>query len=387
MPRPTLFLSAGEVSGDMHGAHLARALKALRPDVRLVGVGGARMAEAGVEILADVIAHSAVGLTENLPHVVPVMKAFKQAKAELEALRPEAVVLIDYQGANMDLAKHARALGLKTVYYITPQEWLWGFKRGPAQVAKGVDHLLCVFEREAEVYRAAGGRVSFIGHPLIDMLATDPMPAFPVAGDRPVVALLPGSRPQEVRTLLPAFLGAAKRVLEKLPEAMVLLPIAGAHLRDEVAEKVAESGLPITVVDGQAQSILRAADVVVAASGTVTLEAAILGVPCIAAYQVSWLTAFLAKRLLKVRHVTLPNIVAGKEVIPEFLQERANADELGQAVLRLLGDTGARAAMKRDMAGVRDLLGQPGAIERAARAVLADAGLAIAESPHQPATR
>jgi lipid-A-disaccharide synthase len=376
MPRPTLFLSAGEVSGDMHGAHLARALKVLRPDVRLVGVGGARMAEAGVEILADVIAHSAVGLTENLPHVMPVMKAFKQAKAEVEALRPEAVVLIDYQGANMDLARHARASGLTTVYYITPQEWLWGFKRGPAQVAKGVDHLLCVFEREAEVYRAAGGRVSFIGHPLIDILATDPMPAYPVAGDRPVVALLPGSRPQEVRTLLPAFLGAAKRVLEKLPEAVVLLPIAGAHLRDEVAEKVADSGLPITVVDGQAQSILRAADVVVAASGTVTLEAAILGVPCIAAYKVSWLTAFLAKRLLKVRHVTLPNIVAGKEVIPEFLQARANADELGQAVLRLLGDTGARAAMKREMAGVRDLLGPPGAIERAARAILADAGLA-----------
>lgn len=376
MPRPTLFLSAGEVSGDMHGAHLARALLALRPDVRLVGVGGPRMAEAGVEILADVIAHSAVGLTENLPHVMPVMKAFKQAKAELETLRPEAVVLIDYQGANMDLARHARALGLKTVYYITPQEWLWGFKRGPAQVAKGVDHLLCVFEREAEVYRAAGGRVSFVGHPLIDILANDPLPAYPVAGDRPVVALLPGSRPQEVRTLLPAFLGAAKRVLETLPEAVVLLPIAGAHLRDEVADKVAESGLPITVVDGQAQSILRAADVVVAASGTVTLEAAILGVPCIAAYKVSWLTAFLAKRLLKVRHVTLPNIVAGKEVIPEFLQERANADALGQAVLRLLGDTGARAAMKREMAGVRDLLGQPGAIERAARAVLADAGLA-----------
>ncbi|MFN3431686.1 MAG: lipid-A-disaccharide synthase [Candidatus Sericytochromatia bacterium] len=384
MPRPTLFLSAGEVSGDMHGAHLARAILALRPDVRLVGVGGPRMAEAGVEILADVIAHSAVGLTENLPHVMPVMKAFKQARAEVEALRPEAVVLIDYQGANMALAQHARKLGLKTVYYITPQEWLWGFKRGPAQVAKGVDHLLCVFEREAEVYREAGGRVSFIGHPLLDILATDPVPAFPGVGghavsaastDRPVVALLPGSRPQEVRTLLPAFLGAARRVLETLPEAVVLLPIAGAHLRDEVSERVAESGLPITVVDGQAQSVLRAAHVVVAASGTVTLEAAILGVPCIAAYKVSWLTAFLAKRLLKVRHVTLPNIVAGREVIPEFLQERANAEELGQAVLRLLGDPGARAEMKREMAGVRELLGQPGAIERAARAILADAGL------------
>jgi lipid-A-disaccharide synthase len=131
----------------------------------------------------------------------------------------------------------------------------------------------------------------------------------------------------------------------------------------------------VTLVEGNAQSVLRAADVAVAASGTVTLEAAILGVPCVAAYQVSKLTAFLAKRLLKVRHVTLPNIVAGKEVIPEYLQERANAEELGRAVLRLLGDTAARAAMTRDMADVRDRLGKPGAIERAARAILADAGL------------
>jgi lipid-A-disaccharide synthase len=372
---PTLFLSAGEVSGDMHGAHLARALKALRPDLRLIGVGGPRMAEAGVERVADVIAHSAVGLTENLPHVMPVMKAFKRAKATVAELRPEAVVLIDYQGANMDLAAFCRKQGLKTAYYITPQEWLWGFKRGPAKVAKAVDHLICVFEREAEVYRAAGGRVTYVGHPLVDILSSSAMPPLPVAGDRPVLALLPGSRPQEVRSLLPAFLGAARRVLEALPEAQVLLPLAGEHVRSEIEARVVESGLPVTLVEGNAQSVLRAADVAVAASGTVTLEAAILGVPCVAAYQVSKLTAFLAKRLLKVRHVTLPNIVAGKEVIPECLQERANAEELGRAVLRLLGDTAARAAMKRDMAEVRDRLGGPGAIERAAKAILADAGL------------
>jgi lipid-A-disaccharide synthase len=378
MPPLTLFLSAGEVSGDMHGAHLARALKAMRPDVRLVGVGGPHMASAGVEILADVIAHSAVGLTENLPHVMPVMKAFKQAKATLADLRPDAVVLIDYQGANMDLAKFARKLGLKTVYYITPQEWLWGFKRGPAQVAAGVDHLLCVFAREAEVYRAAGGRVTYVGHPLIDILANDPLPAYPVEGDRPVIALLPGSRPQEVRALLPVFLGAADKILQALPETRVLLPVASGHLRDEVLARVAESGLPITVVEGQAQSVLRAADVAVAASGTVTLEAAILGVPCVAAYQVSKLTAFLARRLLKVRHVTLPNIVAGKDVIPELLQENANPEALSRTVLRLLGDAHARAAMKRDMAEVRDMLGAPGAIARAAAAILADAGVASA---------
>jgi lipid-A-disaccharide synthase len=376
---PTLFLSAGEVSGDMHGAHLARALQALRPDLRLVGVGGPRMAEAGVAIVADVLAHSAVGLTENLPHVRPVMKAFKHAKATVETLRPEAVVLIDYQGANMDLAAFCRKQGLKTLYYITPQEWLWGFKRGPAKVAKGVDHLLCVFEREAEVYRAAGGRVTYVGHPLVDILATDPMPPFPTRGNGPVVALLPGSRPQEVRSLLPIFLGAARRVLAALPEAQVLLPVAGGHLREEVEARVAESGLPITLVDGGAQSILRAADVAIAASGTVTLEAAILGVPCVAAYQVSKLTAFLAKRLLKVQHVTLPNIVAGHEVIRECLQEKANAEDLSREVLRLLGDTTARATMKREMAAVRDRLGGAGAIDRAARAILADAGLTISD--------
>jgi lipid-A-disaccharide synthase len=169
--RPTIFLSAGEVSGDLHGAHLARAIRAACPEVRLVGLGGPRMADAGVEILADVTAHSAIGLTEQIPHVLPVAKAFKAAGAALAELRPKAVVLIDYQGANMGLAKTARGLGLKTIYYITPQEWLWGFKRGPAKVAAGVDHLLAVFAKEADVYREAGGRVTFVGHPLLDIHA------------------------------------------------------------------------------------------------------------------------------------------------------------------------------------------------------------------------
>lgn len=378
--RPTIFLSAGEVSGDLHGAHLARAIRAACPEVRLIGVGGPRMAEAGVEILADVTAHSAIGLTEQLPHLLPVARAFKLAGASLAALRPRAVVLIDYQGANMGLAKTARRLGLKTVYYITPQEWLWGFKRGPAKVAAGVDHLLAVFAREAEVYQAAGARVTFVGHPLVDIHARRTRAAARAAlglrEDEQVLTLLPGSRAQEVAQLLPVFLEAGRRVKAQLPELTLLLPAASAGLRQAIEPVAAAAGVAVRLLDGQGAEALAAADVALAASGTVTLEAAILDVPCVAAYRVSRLTAFLAKRLLKVRHVTLPNIVEGDEVIPEFLQERVDPALLAPAVVELLADPEARQRQIRGMARVREKLGGPGALERAARAILADAGVA-----------
>lgn len=365
--RITLFLSAGEVSGDLHGAHLARALSAALPGVRLVGVGGARMREAGVEVLADVTAHSAVGLTEQLPHVWPVLKAFQQAKRALAELRPQAVVLVDYQGANLDLARHARTLGLPTVYYIAPQDWLWGFKRGPAKVAAAVDRLIAVFPREADVYRAAGARVDYVGHPLIDILAASGLSA-PAEG-APLVALLPGSRAQEVAALLPVFLDAAARLHQARPGLRFALPVASPHLEAAARAAIAGSNLPIELHAGRSHDLLRRARVALAASGTATLEAALLDVPCVAAYKVSALTAWIAERLLHGRYVTLPNIVAEREVIPECLQARACGAVLAETALGLLDEGPARAAMQAGYAEVRERLGGPGAVARAAAVI------------------
>lgn len=368
--RPLIFLSAGEVSGDLHGAALVAKLREARPDLHFMGVGGPRMAAAGVTLVADVTSRSAVGLTENLPHVRAVASAFQDAERAIAATRPACVVLIDYQGANVRLAARARAMGVPTAYYILPQEWLWGLPGGARKVARGADRLIAVFAEEAKAYAAAGGRVDYVGHPLVELLA-DVVPG-PVPG-RPFVALLPGSRPQEVRRLLGPFLGAAGLIREAHPGARFLLPVPAPALEAEVRAAVAASGLPVDVVTEGGPAAWAGADVAIAASGTVVLEAAILDVPCVAAYRVSWLTAFLAKRLLRVRHVTLPNIVADRAVVPELLQDDARADRLADAALALLQDP---APIRAGYADVRARLGEPGAVGRAADLVLKTAGLA-----------
>ena len=368
---PLIFLSAGEVSGDLHGAALARRLREARPDLRLMGVGGPRMAAAGVTLVADVTGHSAVGLTENLPHVRAVMRAFKRAEAAIALHQPAAVVLIDYQGANVRLASRARALGAPTAYYILPQEWLWGLPGGAAKVAASADRLIAVFRGEAEAYTAAGGRVDFVGHPLVDLLAE--VMAAPAPG-APFVALLPGSRPQEVRRLLAPFLAAAALIRAQHPGARFMLPVPAPALEAEVRAAVARAGVEVDIVADAGPAAWAGAEVALAASGTVVLEAAILDVPCVAAYRVSGLTAFLARRLLKVRHVTLPNIVAGQAVVPELLQGEARAERLAEEALRLIADPGP---IRAGYAEVRALLGGPGAIGRAAAIVLDVAGLSV----------
>lgn len=369
---PVIFVSAGEVSGDVHGAALVARLKALRPDLAFMGVGGPRMAAAGVTLVADVTARSAVGLTENLPHVRAVAAAFEDAARAIAATRPACVVLIDYQGANVRLAGRARAMGVPTAYYILPQEWLWGLPGGARKVARSADRLIAVFEDEAAAYRAAGGRVDYVGHPSVELLAgLVPSPA----PGRPFVALLPGSRPQEVRRLLPEFLGAAQLLAASHPGAAFRLPVPAPGLEAEVRAAVAASGLAIEIVTDGGPAAWAGADVAIAASGTAVLEAAILDVPCVAAYKVSALTAFLAKRLLRVRHVTLPNIVAGRGVVPELLQGDARADRLAAAAGALLADP---SAIRAGYAEVRERLGGAGAIGRAAAIVLATAGLPVA---------
>lgn len=379
---PTLFLSAGEVSGDQYGGQLAQALRARRPDARLIGWGGDHMARAGVEIMADLTACSAVGVSEQLPAVVPVARALRRARAFLAEQRPDLIILIDYQGANMALARAARQLGIPTAYFIAPQEWIWGFRGGLAKVAGQVDLVLSIFHREAEAYRQAGATVAYVGHPLLDRLPPETersrlgakLGLDPTA---PTIALFPGSRRQEVRKLLRIQLAAAERIAAEMPDACFVLPIAAPHLEPEIARGLAAfPRLRVVVVRDEAGiALLRLADVALAASGTVTLEAAIVGTPVVALYRVSPLTSFIARRLLRTRYVTLPNIVADAPVIPELLQGEARPDRVASKALELLNDPRERARMMGAMSGVRAALGEPGATSRAAQEALALAGL------------
>ncbi|MEB3299914.1 MAG: lipid-A-disaccharide synthase [Candidatus Sericytochromatia bacterium] len=387
MTAPVLFLAAGEVSGDVHGAALARALRERCPDVRLVGWGSERMAEAGVALEADLVAHAAVGLTENVPSLWPSWRALRQARHRLAELRPAAVVLIDFQGANMALARLARRLGLPTVYYISPQEWIWGMASGPRKVAGGVDEILAIFAREAEVYREAGGDVTFVGHPLLDLhpgVESVRMVRDRIGGEGPALGLFPGSRSQEVDRLLPTFLDAAARLQERVPGLRVVLPVAAAHVRSRIDRMMTAAGwsegatgqrrlLKMEGIPGMA--VMGACDALLAASGTVTLEACVMQVPVVAAYKVSPLTAFAARRLLRIPYVTLPNIVARRGVIPELLQEDARAEVMAETLEPLLRDGPERQAHLDGLREVTRQLGTPGAVGRAADRILCRAGL------------
>ncbi|MEB3330666.1 MAG: lipid-A-disaccharide synthase [Candidatus Sericytochromatia bacterium] len=375
--RPRLFLSAGEVSGDRYGAALAAFLRSQAPGVELRGLGGSCMAAAGVALVDDVTPVSAVGLLEQLPAVARVLRALGAARRVLAAWRPDVVVLIDFQGANMRLARAARELGIPTVYWLLPQAWLWGLPGELARVARAVDQLIAVLPPEAAAYRDAGGAVVQVGHPLLDLLAELP-PHRPAPG--PLVALLPGSRAAEIRALLPAFLGAAARVALAHEDARFVLPLASGHLASSVRAALAGCALPVTVLEGEEAPGWAHADVALVASGTAVLEAACRDVPCVAAYRVARPTAWLARRLLRGPHVTLPNILLGRSVVPECLQDEARPARLAAELEALLADPGRREAQRAGFAEVRGGLGGPGGVAAAARVVLAAAGLWLEDS-------
>lgn len=370
-----IFLSAGEVSGDVHGAALCRELRALAPDVELVGWGSTRMEQAGVTLLEDLVPLAAVGLTENLKAIRPAARALERAVEFLSARRPDAVVLIDYQGANMRLANEARKIGIPTYYYIAPQEWIWGLKGGPERVARSAGTILAVFEREARVYREAGAQVEFVGHPLLDQVPRPEQVAalgdrLGLSRDRPVLGLFPGSRGPEIRNLLAPMLETASRLRGSIAGLQVVLPIASPHFARTIRQTIGDRRDIAVVEQAAGMEVLSLCTAALAASGTITLEAAVCQVPIVAAYRVSVITAFLARRLLKIRYVTLPNIVAGKPVIPELLQRDASPEAMARELEPLLADTPQRRTQLAGLAEVRVMLGEPGATRRAAQAIL-----------------
>lgn len=378
---PLLFISAGEVSGDLHGARLAKALVAREPSLKLRGLGSHRMRQEGVEVLGDITRYSAVGLLEHLPGVRPVAAALKTACESLEAERPDAVILIDYQGMNMQLARAAKAMGIPTIYYISPQEWIWGLKGGCRKVAEATDLILAVFEKEAEAYRAVGAKVEFIGHPLLDMV--------PLSSERgalahrlgldnaeSIVSLFPGSRRMEVERLLPPMLEAATLLRGMRPEIQFLLPVATPELMELIAPMLAtHRELKVVLCqDVPGMALMQLSDVVLAASGTVILESTVVGTPVVAAYRVGHLAAFVARLLMRRPFVTLPNIIADEPIVPELLQGDATGPKMAASVLELLENPRERFEMVQMLGRVRSMLGTPGAISRAAEKILAKIG-------------
>jgi lipid-A-disaccharide synthase len=371
---------AGEPSGDLHGATLARALGTLAPALAVAGMGGPRMAAAGVRILHGIERAAVVGGTEVLGRLPELYRIFRALVRRLRTAPPRVLVCIDFPDFNLRLARRAHALGIPVVYFIPPQVWAW--RRGRLRLmARDVSRVLAVFPFEVGLYHEAGVPVEFIGHPLLDVLpALDHGAAREgLATDRQVlVGLLPGSRAEEVRRHLPVLLGAAARILRRLPRARFVLPLAPTIPAEAVAPRLAAADLGVRVLPGEAHRVMAAADLVLVASGTATLEAACYETPMVVLYRLSAVSHALARLVVRgVSAISLPNIIAGRAVVPELIQGRATSPRIADAALRLLLDDTVRVAQRAALREVRARLGAPGATARAARAVLRESGHAV----------
>ena len=375
-----IMLVAGEASGDLHGASLCRALRGLDPGWRLFGMGGAGMAAAGMDLQVDVTANAVVGGSEALGQVPRLYRAYRGLRAALRGPeRPAVLVLIDFPEFNLRLARAARRAGVPVVYFIPPQVWAWRGGR-VRTIRRFVSLVLAVFPFETPLYRRAGVPVEFVGHPLLDQLEAAPSREAARRGlgidhPTPVVGLLPGSRHQEIVRMLPAMREAAAQVLAAVPDARFLLGLAPTIDRRLAAHHL-HGGPPIEIVGGQTYAVIRAADLLLATSGTVTLEAALLGTPMVVCYRLSSVSELMARLVLRVPWMSLANLTLGRAVVPELYRQTMTGEHLAREALHLLTDARAREAQ---CAGFRELagtLGEPGVGTRAARFVLAQAGAA-----------
>lgn len=354
MPAHRFFLAAGEPSGDLHGARLAEALRRRWPGAELYGLGGDRMAAAGVELLAHVDQLAVMGFVEVLRHLPYFTKLMQRVRRTLRDRPPDLLIPIDYPGFNLRLARHAHSTGIPVLYYIAPQVWAWHRSR-MKQLAQHTDLLALILPFEEQLFREAGARAVFVGHPLADQ----PSPAedrasflgsLGVDPDAPVLALLPGSRAQEVGRQLDTFAEAARRVRERRPEVQAVVA------RSPAVPGAAYEGVSIPHT-ADAWTLLHHASGAIVKSGTSTLQAALAGTPLVVTYRVHPVTFLLAKRLVRVPHVGLVNLVAGDRVAPELLQDEATPERLADAVLPLLEDgSAARAAALDGLARVRAAL-------------------------------
>jgi lipid-A-disaccharide synthase len=381
MPGPEIFISAGEVSGDQHAAALLTEVRRLRPDVSAWGVGGPRLADAGQRQVAGIEQLSLVGITEVLPKLGSILALLRRLGRELARRRPAVVLLVDAPDFNLRLAKAAHALGLRVVYFITPQVWAW--RRGRlGDIRRTVDLALCILPFEEAFFREAGVRAEYVGHPLVDLVSPSAPERLLRAGlgldpERPVIALLPGSRPGEVRALLPSLLGASKLLSRRTPCPQFVVPAASPALRALLAPLAGEP-LAARIVEGRAWDCLAAADAAVVASGTATLEAALIGTPFVAVYRVSLLSHAIARRLVHTRWVSLPNLLLGEPAVRELLQDECRPETIAEQVERFLDDPAAAVRHREKCGKVRALLGPGGAAARAAAAVAREAGWSVA---------
>lgn len=368
-----ILISAGEASGDVHAAAVTKALKKIDPSCEVFGMGGDCLREAGGEVLFDIKEHGVMGFIEVVKKLPALFKLRSDFGRVMDERRPDCLVTVDYPGFNMKLAKLAKDKGIPVVSYIPPSAWAWNKGRA-LKVAKLVTKIASIFPFEYDVYKEAGADVEFVGHPLIDIVKPefDRKQALDFAGKqsgRRLILLLPGSRLMEIQKMLPTLLDAAKLISEKEPDIDFAMPRASTIPKEMLEGMIEESGLKVKIVEGHIYDVMSVADLALATSGTVTLEAALCGLGCVIVYKTSPISAFIARRVINIPDIGLPNIVVGRHILPELLQEDFTPEKTAQEALHLL-EPERNAQMKQDLEYVRERLGAPGAVNRVAELVL-----------------
>ncbi len=369
-----ILLMAGEASGDLHGGNLARALLAQQPTLKLLGVGGRQMRQAGVELIFDIRDLAVVGAMEAVHSLRTLWTVYRTLLDTVERTPVDAVLLIDFPGFNLKLAKAMAQRGIPVLYYIAPQLWAWHPGR-LKKIRRRVRKLFVILPFERDLYREAGIDAEFVGHPLLDLV--------PLSGSKadactrcgldpgaPVVGLLPGSRRSELYYLLRPMLEAAAQIHAQVTAAQFILPLAETLRPGDVQGALEAAPIPVRLVQRQTYEVMQAADVLLVASGTATLEAALIGTPMVLAYKAHFLTYLLARLVMRVSRIGLPNIIAGRTIVPELWQYHVTAENMAAQALALLTSPEHATAMRTELATLRNQLGTPGVPARVANGII-----------------
>ncbi len=381
----TIFISTGDVSGDLQGALLVTALRQLAAksaiELTIVALGGNKMAAAGAKILAKTTEISSMGTWEALPYVAPTIQVQNLAKKYLKTTPPDAIVLIDYMTPNISIGNFARAAipSVPIIYYIAPQEWVWATEqKNSSKIVSFTDQILSIFPAEAQFFAEKGANVQFVGHPLIDRVAAIPSRAtarehLGIAEGETAIALIPASRQQELKYLLPFIFAAAQQIQAKLPDVRFWIPLSRDAFREPIELAISNYGLNATLVTEQPDLALAAADLAITKCGTVSLELGLLNVPQVVIYRLSRVTAWIAKNLMNfsIPFMSPVNLVEMKAIVPELLQDEATADRIAAESLELILNPERRVRMLADYAQMQLALGEPGVCDRVAREILA----------------
>ena len=373
-----IFIITGDISGDIHGAFLAKSLLKKEPHLQIFGMGGERMKAAGVKVLFDLTQFSLMGFIEVARHIVLFRRVLYQLIAKIKIEQPDAIVFIDYPGFNLRLAEKIKPLSIPLIYYISPQIWAWG-KNRIKKIASLFSRMIVILPFEKELYEKEGLSAFFVGHPLLDVVKTTglmnqvPTISNGRASSATTITLLPGSRSCEVRRLLPVMVKLAQLIKEKKPETQFIILAASSLMEKEIEKILKKKKISLRVTREKKYDLIKSSTFALTASGTATVEIAILERPMIIFYKVSPFAYLFLKKMVKLPYIGMVNIIAKKEIVPEFIQGRANAEKILPTALALLEQREKREKMSEQLRRVKKSLGNPGAADRAAEIILKEA--------------